>query len=154
MLSCISVDTHARTHTYAITITGIRTCGDAFPVTGAGMNRAIVWIGRNATGTLLVAGEGTASSGASLTRQGINAVEVKPPSRRTRAGVSGTDKIEATAAARGILGKDLERLAATPLRRHARRAQHTVGQPTQNRPAADSQPQCPPRTGAANRPGA
>lgn len=112
----IGVDTHARTHTYAIinTATGIRAGCEAFPVTAAGLSRAIAWIGRNTTGPILVAVEGTASYGASLTRaltgQDINVVEVKPPSRKTRAGVGKTDEIDATAAAMGILGKDLERL--------------------------------------------
>ncbi len=112
----IGVDIHARTHTYAIinTATGIRAICGTFPVTAAGMNRAIAWIGRNTTGSVLVAVEGTASYGASLTRaltgQDINVGEVKPPSRKTRAGVGKTDEIDATEAAMGILGKDLERL--------------------------------------------
>ena len=45
-----------------------------------------------------------------LTGQDINVGEVKPPSRKTRAGVGKTDEIDATEAAMGILGKDLERL--------------------------------------------
>lgn len=112
----IGVDTHARTHTYAIinTTTGIRAGCEAFPVTAAGLNRAIAWIGRNTTGPILVAVEGTASYGASLTRaltgQDINVVEVKAPSKKTHAGVGKTDEIDATAAAMGNLGKDLERL--------------------------------------------
>ena len=112
----IGVDTHARTHTYAIinTTTGARAGCEAFPVTAAGMKRAFAWIGRNTTGPILVAVEGTSSYGASLTRalagQNITVVEVKPPSKKARAGVGKTDEIDATAAATGILGKDLERL--------------------------------------------
>jgi len=54
----IGVDTHARTHTYAIinTTTGARACCEAFPVTTAGMKRAMAWIGRNTTGPVLMAG--------------------------------------------------------------------------------------------------
>jgi hypothetical protein len=61
----IGVDTHARTHTYAIinTTTGARSGCEAFPVTAAGMKRAIAWISRNTTGQILVAVEGAASHG-------------------------------------------------------------------------------------------
>jgi transposase len=112
----IGVDTHARTHTYAIinTTTGARFGCEAFPVTTAGMKRAMAWIGRNTTGPVLAAVEGTASYGASLTRtlsrENITVVEVKPPRKEARAGVGKTDEIDATAAAMGILGKDLEQL--------------------------------------------
>jgi transposase len=112
----IGVDTHARTHTYAIinTTTGARSGCEAFPVTTAGIKRAIAWIGRNTTGQILVAVEGTASYGASLTRalgrENITVVEVKPPRMQARAGVGKTDEIDATAAAMSILGMDLERL--------------------------------------------
>jgi hypothetical protein len=83
------VDTHARTHTYAVinTITGARDCCEAFPVISAGMKRAIAWIGRN-TGPVPVAVEGTASYGASLTRalsrEDNTVVEVKPPRTQAR----------------------------------------------------------------------
>lgn len=112
----IGVDTHARTHTYAIinTTTGARQGCAAFPVTDAGMKRAFAWIGRNTTGAILAAVEGTSSYGSSLTRalvaKKVTVVEVKPPSRKARAGVGKTDEIDATAAATGVLGKDVERL--------------------------------------------
>jgi hypothetical protein len=110
----VGVDTHARTHTYTIinTTTGARACCEAFPVTTAGMKRAVAWIGRNSTGPVLMAVEGTASYGASLTRtltgQNITAAEVRPPRNQARAGDGKTDEIDATAAAMTILGKDLE----------------------------------------------
>lgn len=112
----IGVDTHARTHTYAIinTTTGARTGCQVFPVTTSGMNRAIAWIRRNTTAPILAAIEGTSSYGSSLTRiltqQNITVVEVKPPPKKARAGIGKTDEIDATAAAMSILGKDVERL--------------------------------------------
>jgi len=66
----IGVDTHARTHTYAIvsTTTGARAGSEAFPVTSAGMKRAIAWIRRGTSGHGLASVEGASSCGASLTR--------------------------------------------------------------------------------------
>lgn len=112
----IGVDTHACTHTYAIidTATGARAGCEAFPVTAAGMKRAMAWIDRNTTGPVLVAMGGTASYGASLTRTmgrvNLTVVEAKPPRRQARAGVGKTDEIDAIAAAMGVLGKNLEQL--------------------------------------------
>lgn len=112
----IGIDTHARTHTYAITNnrTGARESCQAFPVTTPGMNRAIAWIRRNTHRQILAAVEGTRSYGATithaLTEVGITVVEVKPPRKKERAGVGKTDEIDATAAAMGILSADVERL--------------------------------------------
>lgn len=112
----VGVDTHARTHTYAIinTATGAHPGCEAFSVTAAGMKQAMAWIGRNSTGPVLVAMEGAASYGVSLTRTLVRAditvVEVKPPRKQARAGVGKTDEIDATAAATGILGMGLEQL--------------------------------------------
>ena len=112
----IGVDTHARTHTYAIvsTTTGARAGSEAFPVTSAGMKRAIAWIRRGTSGQVLASVEGTSSYGASLTRaltaEGITVVEAKPPRKAVRAGVGKTDEIDATAAATGVLGTDVDRL--------------------------------------------
>lgn len=57
----IGIDTHSRTHTYAIgnTTTGAKVGCEAFPVTKPGMNRAITWIHRNTTGEILATIEGT-----------------------------------------------------------------------------------------------
>ena len=112
----IGIDTHARTHTYAIisTRTGARQGCQAFPVTAAGMNRAVAWIRRNTDGQVLAAAEGTRSYGATITRaltaEGLTVVEVKPPRKKERAGVGKTDEIDATAAAMGVLGQDVNRL--------------------------------------------
>lgn len=81
----IGVDTHSRSHTYAIvdTTTGARISCEAFSVTKPGMNRAIAWIRRNTTGEILAAIEGANSYGSSIRRalivEGIRAVKVKPP---------------------------------------------------------------------------
>lgn len=109
----IGIDTHSRTHTYAIinTNTGARERCEAFPVTPAGMRRAIAWIGRNTIGEVLAAVEGTRSYGSSittaLTASNIPVVEAKPSGRQARGGVGKTDEIDATAAAIGVLGNDL-----------------------------------------------
>lgn len=62
----IGVDTHARTHTYAIveTITGRLVTVAEFPTSSAGLARAITWMSRHAPGRTLVAIEGTGSFGA------------------------------------------------------------------------------------------
>ncbi len=112
----IGIDTHARTHTYAIinTRTGSREACQAFPTSPAGMNRTLAWITKRTTGTLLTAVEGTRSYGATithaLTMAGFPVVEVKPPRKQARARVGKTDEIDATAAAMGILYQDTERL--------------------------------------------
>jgi len=112
----IGVDTHARTHTYTIvsTTTGARAGCEAFPVTSAGMKSAIAWIRLCTSGQVLASVEGTPSYGASLTRaltaEGITVVEAKPSRKAVRAGVGKTDEIDATAAATGVLGTDVDRL--------------------------------------------
>lgn len=112
----IGIDTHARTHTYAIisTRTGARIGCQAFPVTTSGMNRAIAWIRRNTQGEILAAVEGTRSYGATLTQiltaACIVVVEVKPPKKKERAGVGKTDEIDATAAAISVLSQNVTRL--------------------------------------------
>lgn len=112
----IGVDTHARTHTYAIinTRTGARTGCEAFPVSGPGMGRAIAWIRRNTTNEIIAAVEGTKSYGASICRKfteaGITITEVKPPRKQARAGIGKTDEIDATAAAMSVLGTEIELL--------------------------------------------
>jgi len=112
----IGIDTHARTHTYAIinTRTGSKEACQAFPTNPAGMKRSVAWITKRTTGTLLAAVEGTRSYGATithaLTENGIPVVEVKPPRKQARAGVGKTDEIDATAAAMSVLHQDTERL--------------------------------------------
>ena len=105
----IGVDTHAKTHTYAIlnAHTGQALETATFPTTGTGIARAIEWINRNTTGPLLVAAEGTGSYGSTLTRTlqaaGIPVREVRPPKRAQRVGKGKSDQIDAIAAARTVL---------------------------------------------------
>jgi transposase len=53
----MGVDTHARTHTYAIvdTSSGACTATESFPTTAAAIRRAIAWMKRNTDGNVLAA---------------------------------------------------------------------------------------------------
>ncbi len=118
----VGVDTHARTHSYAIVDS--RTGGEAdhadFPTTGKGLLRAIDWITRRTgqpTGgdldRVLISMEGTRSYGAQaavlLGQAGYRVVDAPSPKRERGSGKD--DHIDALAAARGALPKDAERLA-------------------------------------------
>jgi transposase len=113
----IGVDTHARTHTYAVVDAGTgRTVDTAtFPTNSTGLSRAVGWINRRTTGSKLAAVEGTSSYGANLTRvlhaAGIDVREVRAPKRAERAGQGKSDEIDAVAAARTALATDPARLA-------------------------------------------
>ena len=147
----IGIDTHSRTHTYAIinTTTGARAGCEAFPVTKPGMNRAIAWIRRNTTGEILAAIEGTNSYGSSIRRalivEGVRVVEVKPPKKKARRGIGKSDPIDAIAAAISVLGqetdlllhprRDGERAAVSVLLAVRRRVDH---QRTANRNALNA----------------
>lgn len=95
----IGIDTHSRTHTYAIinTATGARTGCEAFPVTSNGMTRAIAWIRRNSHSNTMAAVEGTNSYGSSirriLTDEKISVVVVKPPRKKARNGIGKRTKL-------------------------------------------------------------
>ncbi|MFS0735335.1 IS110 family transposase [Microbacterium sp. 1P10UB] len=111
----VGVDTHARTHTYAIvaTKTGEILGTKAFPVTAAAIDRAIAWVGSTASESVLFAMEGTGSYGASLSRalqrDGVAFCEVRPPKKSSR--VRGkTDEIDAVAAATSAMGIELDAL--------------------------------------------
>jgi transposase len=112
----IGIDTHARTHTYAIinTRTGSREACQTFPVSAPGMNRAVAWIQRNTEGRCIAAVEGTRSYGATithaLTEHQVAVVEAKPPRRKDQAGRGKSDQIDATAAALSLLPKDITKL--------------------------------------------
>jgi len=113
----IGVDTHARTHTFAImqSATGKIQQTQAFPVTEAGMRRALGWVRRRTSDReFLAAVEGTSSYGASLTRlwedAGILVAEAKPPRRATRRQAGKSDPIDAAAAARSVAATDIESL--------------------------------------------
>jgi len=111
----VGVDTHARTHTYAVvaTKTGEILGTKAFPVTTAAIDRAIAWARDLAGGLVLFAIEGTGSYGASLgralKRAEIAFCEVRPPKKSSR--VRGkTDEIDAIAAATSAMGIELDAL--------------------------------------------
>ncbi|MGM0931797.1 MAG: IS110 family transposase [Actinomycetota bacterium] len=111
----IGVDTHARTHTYAIVAapTGALIDMRAFPVTKAGMARALDWAHRHTSGQVLAAVECTGSYGATLTRvleaDQIQVAETQAPLRKDRrAGKS--DPLDAQGAARSVLGVPTDRL--------------------------------------------
>lgn len=113
----VGVDTHARTHTYAVVAakTGALIETATFPTSAAAIDRALAWMTRKTAGEVLVAAEGTASYGARMTSimssAGWTVREVKPPRRSTRAGNGKSDPIDAVAAARSVLAVDHETLA-------------------------------------------
>jgi transposase len=112
----IGVDTHARTHTYAVVAakTGQLTAVQAFPVTGEGIIRALDWVENNTTGRVLFSVEGTSSYGASLTRalqeRELVTCETRPPRRQSHAGQGKSDQIDAAAAAHAALGLEEDQL--------------------------------------------
>lgn len=114
----IGVDTHARTHTYAVLDAGTGRSAESatFPTHAAGLARAVTWIRRRTTGNVLVAIEGTGSYGANLVRmlrtEGIAVCDVRPPKRASRTGKGKSDEIDAVAAARTALASAVEALAA------------------------------------------
>ncbi|MCJ1697907.1 IS110 family transposase [Rathayibacter caricis] len=109
----VGVDTHARTHTYAIvaTKTGEILGTKAFPVTATAIDRAIAWVRGVAGGLVLFAMEGTGSYGVSLgralQRDGMVFCEVRPPKKSSRARGK-TDEIDAIAAATSAMGIELD----------------------------------------------
>lgn len=112
----IGVDTHARTHTYAVVAakTGHLAAVEVFPVTGEGIMRALGWVGDNTSGRVLFSVEGTSSYGASLTRaleeRQLAVCETRPPRRQSRAGQGKSDQIDAFAAAHAVLGLEEDAL--------------------------------------------
>ncbi|MDR1079348.1 MAG: IS110 family transposase [Propionibacteriaceae bacterium] len=112
------VDCHAASHTFAIVdaATGGLVEVRSFPVTGAGLRRALDWMGRRTggpAGALLVV-EGTGSYGAGLAlaagRAGWRVVEAMPVTRAARGGRGKTDQIDAELIARTVLAVDADRL--------------------------------------------
>lgn len=114
----VGVDTHARTHTYCLVhaATGARVDTATFPTSAAGNARAVSWIARRSKGTtVLAAVEGTSSYGARitalLTETGMDVAEVRPAARASHAHAGKSDLLDAEAAARSVLGQDLEHLS-------------------------------------------
>ena len=114
----VGVDTHARTHTYCLVhaATGARVDTATFPTSAAGNARAVSWIARRSKGTTVLASvEGTSSYGARitalLTETGMDVAEVRPAARTSLAHAGKSDLLDAEAAARSVLGQDLEHLS-------------------------------------------
>lgn len=112
----VGVDTHARTHTYAIVeaVNGRLIDLRQFPVNAAGISRAIAWISAKTDGAVLAAVEGVSSYGAGLVAAldaaDIPVVEAKPLRSAMREGRDKSDGHDAQAAARNVLGRELEKL--------------------------------------------
>lgn len=114
----IGVDTHSRTHQYAIiaAATGQAVDQAEFATHPAGLRRAVAWIGRRTDGDLdavLVSVEGTGSYGAQLTRLLLDnryRVVDAPTPKRDR-GQSKNDSIDAFKAARNVLARQADHLA-------------------------------------------
>jgi transposase len=113
----IGVDTHARTHTYAVlTSNGEHLGTEAFPNTHTGRARAIAWAARRTGGDLgaLWVIEGIGSYGAQLARQtglaGYRAVEAGRMGRAGRRGIGKSDPIDARRIAAAVLPLEDEQL--------------------------------------------
>jgi transposase len=109
----VGVDTHARTHTYAVLNpeTGQNTDTATFPTSPPGISRAIAWIRRHCPEPpVLVSIEGASSYGAGLSRalatDDLDFCDVRPPRRQSRRGAGKSDDIDAVAAARTVMGTD------------------------------------------------
>jgi transposase len=114
----VGVDTHAKVHQYAIVeaSTGKVVDEAGFPTSGAGLARAIAWIGRrcgDAIDLVLVSAEGTGAYGARLATALLDAGYrvVDAPSPKRERGGDKNDAIDAIKAAKNVLAKDADRLA-------------------------------------------
>lgn len=112
----IGVDTHARTHTYAVlTAAGEHLGTETFPNTAAGRSRAISWAARRASGVAdpLWVIEGAGSYGAQLARNvtdtGYRVVEAARMSGGRR-GVGKSDPIDAQRIAAAVLALPTDQL--------------------------------------------
>lgn len=114
----VGVDTHAKTHRYAVVEAGTgRVLAEAgFPTSGAGLARAADWVGRRTGGELdavLISAEGTGSYGARLAKLllevGYRVVDAPSPKRDR--GQDKNDPIDAIKAARSPLPKRVDQLA-------------------------------------------
>ncbi|MHC3475677.1 IS110 family RNA-guided transposase [Streptomyces sp. 7R007] len=106
----IGVDTHAKTHTYAVLAANGEHLGtQAFPNTHAGRARAISWAGRRTGGDLgaLWVIEGAGSYGAQIARQttraGYQVAEAARMGRAGRRGIGKSDPIDARRIAAAVL---------------------------------------------------
>ncbi|MGP4013722.1 IS110 family transposase [Streptomyces sp. 4N124] len=113
----IGVDTHAKTHTYAVlAANGEHLDTETFPNTHAGRARAISWVGRRTGGDLgaLWVIEGIGSYGAQIARQsalaGYQVAEAARMGRGGRRGVGKSDPIDARRIAAAVLPLPEEQL--------------------------------------------
>ncbi|MCX4419252.1 IS110 family transposase [Streptomyces mirabilis] len=113
----VGVDTHARTHTYAVLAANGEHLGtETFPNTHAGRARAIAWAGRRTGGDLgaLWVIEGAGSYGAQIARQtalaGYQVAEAARMGRTGRRGVGKSDPIDARRIAAAVLPLSEEQL--------------------------------------------
>lgn len=113
----IGVDTHARNHVLAIlAATGQVIDTGQFPVTAAGMARAVAWAARRtgADPAALWVIEGVASYGAGLAahveRSGYQVVEAAPMNARTNQRIGKSDPLDAQRIAAAVLALDTCRL--------------------------------------------
>lgn len=126
----VGVDTHARNHVYALLAanTGELLETREFPTTGAGLNRAIAWVGRRTSGiadTLWVI-EGAASYGAILAgavaTAGYPVAEAPRMDAKKRRGVGKSDAQDAHQVAAAALPVPVEKLRRPRLHDGVRQA--------------------------------
>lgn len=114
----VGVDTHARTHTFAIlvAVTGELIATEQFPATGAGMDRAVAWVARRTEGDLatLWVVEGIATYGARLAstaaRAGYEVVEAARMDARAHRGTGKSDPVDAHRIAAAVLSLEPHKL--------------------------------------------
>ncbi len=114
----VGVDTHARTHTFAILVagTGELLATEQFPATEAGMDRAVAWVARRTDGDLatLWVIEGVATYGARLaaavSRTGYEVVEAARMDARTHRGTGKSDPLDARRIAAAVLSLEPHKL--------------------------------------------
>ena len=115
----VGVDTHARTHTFAVIDTQSRTTIDiaTFPTTHSGQSRSVAWINRRTTGapvSVLVAIEGIGSFGAQLAQHvaaaGFAVVESPSPERKVNKRAGKTDAMDSERSARAAANMDVTKL--------------------------------------------
>jgi transposase len=113
----VGVDTHAKTHTYAVLVSATGQVVDTatFPTSPPGIARATAWMRRRAgEEQVMVSVEGASSYGAGLTRAlrgaGISVCDVRTPRRTSRRSQGKSDSIDAVAAAQAVLGTEVSSL--------------------------------------------
>ena len=114
----VGVDTHARTHTFAILVaaTGELVATEQFPSNGPGMDRAIAWTARRTGGDLatLWVIEGVATYGARLAaavaQAGYEVVEAARMDARAHRGTGKSDPLDARRIAAAVLSLEPAKL--------------------------------------------